>query len=130
VDEPNCIKLPESMDVKTASPIFCAGITAFHAVDNSELKEGDWLAVVGAGGLGQQATQIAKAMNFKVVALDVNDATLEVCKKQGADAVFNSKTNKDYAVELKKLTGGGTRAACVFSNADAVSFTHHPVIVS
>lgn len=120
VDEPNCIHLPASIDVKTAAPIFCAGITAFHAVDNAELKEGDWLAVVGAGGLGQIATQIAKAMGIRVVALDVNDATLEVCKKQGADAVFNSKTNKNYAEELQALTSGGAKAACVFSNADAV----------
>lgn len=121
VDMPNCILLPHAIDVKTAAPIFCAGITAFHAVDNSELKEGDWLAVVGAGGLGQIATQIGKAMGFKVVALDINDATLDVCKQQGADAVFNSRTNKDYVEELKKLTAGGAKAACVFSNADAVS---------
>ncbi|KAK3116450.1 hypothetical protein LTR53_003176 [Teratosphaeriaceae sp. CCFEE 6253] len=120
VDQPNCIKLPDSMDITTASPIFCAGITAFHAVDNCELKAGDWLAVVGAGGLGQQATQIAKAMGFRVVALDVNDATLEVCRKQGADAVFNSRSNGGYVEELKELTGGGVRAACVFSNADQV----------
>lgn len=49
VDAPNCVHLPESMPVDRAAPIFCAGITAFHAVDSSELKEGDWLAVVGAG---------------------------------------------------------------------------------
>jgi len=52
-DFQNCILLPDNIDVRTAAPIFCAGITAFHAVDSSELKEGDWLAVVGAGGLGQ-----------------------------------------------------------------------------
>jgi len=118
VDYHNAILLPESIDVKTAAPIFCAGITAFHAVDNSELREGDWLAVVGAGGLGQIATQIGKAMGYKVVALDINDATLDVCRHQGADAVFNSRTDKDYVEELKKLTNGGAKAACVFSNAD------------
>ena len=69
---------------------------------------------------GQIATQIAKARGCKVVAIDINDATLEVCKKQGADAVFNSKTNKDFADELKKLANGGAKAACVFSNAQAV----------
>lgn len=120
MDEPNVIQLPESMPVDRAAPIFCAGITAFHAVDNSELKEGDWLAVVGAGGLGQIATQIGKARGCKVVAVDINDATLDVCKQQGADAVFNSKNNKDFAEELKKVTNGGAKAACVFSNAQAV----------
>ena len=120
VDFQNCIKLPDNMDEKSAAPIFCAGITAFHAVDNSELKEGDWLAVVGAGGLGQIACQIAKAMGVKVVALDINDATLQVVQEQGADATFNSRTNKSYVKELRTLTNGGVKAACVFSNADAV----------
>ncbi|KAK3679196.1 hypothetical protein LTR78_000757 [Recurvomyces mirabilis] len=128
VEEPNCIKLPENMDVKTASPVFCAGITAFHAVDSSELNEGDWLAVVGAGGLGQLATQIGKAAGYKVVALDINDATLEVAKKLGADAVFNSRSNKEYVEELKKLTNGGAKAACVFSNADAAYAGIPPIL--
>lgn len=79
--------------------------------------------MVGAGGLGQIATQIAKARGIKVIAIDVNNATLEVCKEQGADAIFNSKVNKDYVEELKKLTNGGCKAACVFSNAQAVSQT-------
>ena len=87
------------------------------------MNEGDWLAVVGAGGLGQIATQIAKAKGVKVAAIDINDATLEVCKKQGADAVFNSRTNASYVVELKELSQGGVKAACVFSNAQAVSKT-------
>ncbi|KAK3703727.1 hypothetical protein LTR37_014305 [Vermiconidia calcicola] len=118
VDEPNCIHLPAAIDVGTA-------------VDSSELKEGDWLAVVGAGGLERIATQIAKARGCKVVAIDINDDTLEVCKGQGADAVFNSRTEKDYVEELKKLTNGGAKAACVFSNAQAViGLPHDPIPVS
>lgn len=78
------------------------------------------MLMVSAGGLGQVATQIAKAKGCKVAAIDINDATLEVCKQQGADIVFNSKNNKDFAEELKKATNGGAKAACVFSNAQAV----------
>ena len=52
VDQPNCVHLPESIDINTAAPMFCAGITAFHAVDSAEVDKGDWLAVIGAGGLG------------------------------------------------------------------------------
>lgn len=92
---------------------------AFHAVDSCDLKPGEWLAVIGAGGLGQLATQYATAMGLKVVAIDINDGALEVCKKQGADATFNSVTNKNYVEELKTLTGGGAHAAAVFSDADA-----------
>ncbi|KXT07910.1 hypothetical protein AC579_4520 [Pseudocercospora musae] len=128
VDQKNCVKLPESIEVSSASPIFCAGIAAFHAVDSSELKGGDWLAVVGAGGLGQIATQIVKAMGIKVAAIDINDATLAVCKEKGADATFNSKTNPDHAEELKGLTNGGVKAACVFSNAQAAYAGAFPIV--
>ena len=88
-------------------------------MDNSELKPGDWLGVVGCGGLGQLATQYAKAMGCKVVGVDISDEILATCKAQGADAVFNSRSNKNYVKELLELTGGGVKAAAVFSNADA-----------
>lgn len=124
----NLAPLPASTDLKTAAPIFCAGITAFHAVDSCELKEGQWLAVVGCGGLGQLACQYGKAMGYKVLGIDINDQTLEVFKKQGADAIFNSRSNKDYVAELKKLTSGGVHAAAVFSDADA-AYAGAPAIV-
>jgi D-arabinose 1-dehydrogenase-like Zn-dependent alcohol dehydrogenase len=121
---------------KTA-PLFCAGITAFHSVDSCELKAGDWLAVIGCGGLGQYAIQYAKAvslskilryegranktqMGIKTVGLDINDSQLDVAKKIGADAVLNSMKNKDYLEEIKKLTGGkGCHAAAVYSASNA-----------
>lgn len=115
----NLVKLPSTVDLKSAAPIFCAGITAFHSVDSCELSKGQWLAVIGCGGLGQLACQYAKAMGYKVIGIDINDATLEVFRGQGADTVFNSMTNKSYVDELKKLTNGGAHATAVFSDADA-----------
>lgn len=108
--------------------IFTNVIKAFHAVDSCDLKPGQWFAAIGAGGLGQIATQYAKAMGFKVVAIDINDSTLEVCKAQGADAVFNSKTDPDYVQKIKDLTKGGVHAAAVFSNAQ-IAYTNAPNIL-
>ncbi|RDW77737.1 hypothetical protein BP6252_05790 [Coleophoma cylindrospora] len=119
VDYHNAIILPENFDVKTAAVVFCAGITVFHSLDSSELKPGDWVGVVGCGGLGQMATQYAKAMGCKVVGIDINDAILAEAKAQGADYVFNSMTNKNYVEELLEVTGGGVQSAAVYSNADA-----------
>lgn len=128
VDYQNAIILPPSLDPKTASPIFCAGITAFHSVDSSELKEGDWFGVVGCGGLGQLATQYAKAMGAKVVGIDINDDILASCTSQGADAVFNSRTNPNWAEEVKALTKGGAKAVAVYSNAQ-VAYATAPSII-
>ncbi|KAM3421426.1 hypothetical protein BST61_g1820 [Cercospora zeina] len=119
VDAQNCARLPDAIDVKTAAPYFCAGLTAFHAVDSCELTEGQWLAVVGAGGVGQFAIQIGKAMKLKVIAVDINDETLDLCKELGADAVYNSRSNEGFAAEIKQLTQGGVHAVCVISNATA-----------
>jgi len=58
-------------------------------------------------------------MGAKVIGIDVKDESLEICKKFGADAVFNSITNKDYLDEIKNLTDGGCHAAAVFSAAKA-----------
>jgi D-arabinose 1-dehydrogenase-like Zn-dependent alcohol dehydrogenase len=88
-------------------------------VDQCELKPGDWFAVVGCGGLGQLASQYAKAMGANVVGIDINDATLEVFKKQGADLTFNSRSNPEYLTELKTATDGGAHAVAVFSDANA-----------
>lgn len=92
-------------------------VLAFHAVDSCELKPGQYLGVIGAGGLGQLAVQYGKAMGANVVAIDVNEKTLENAKTQGADATFNSRSNSGYVEDLKKLTNGGVHAAAVFSNA-------------
>ncbi|KAL2350604.1 alcohol dehydrogenase [Cryomyces antarcticus] len=94
-------------------------IQAFHAVNSWDLKSGNWLGVIRCGGLGQLATQYGKAMGLRVIGIDINDNTLEVCKQQGAEAVFNSRSDKNYIEDLQKLTGGGCHAVAVFSNADA-----------
>ncbi|KAI9877857.1 MAG: hypothetical protein M1830_002631 [Pleopsidium flavum] len=119
VDYQNAIILPQNMDMKTSAPVFCAGITAYHAVNECDLKPGQWLAVIGCGGLGLLAIQYAKAMGFRVVGLDINDNILAAAKEAGAEFTFNSMTNKEYAKELKEATGGGVHAAAVFSGSKA-----------
>jgi propanol-preferring alcohol dehydrogenase len=129
VDYRNAAILDEKVwDLTRAAPVFCAGITAFHSVDSCELKPGQWLGIVGCGGLGQIATQYAKAMGLKVVGIDIADANLEETRKLGADAVFNSKTNPNYTEEVKKLTGGGCHAVAAYTNAN-VAFPGIPPLI-
>jgi alcohol dehydrogenase, propanol-preferring len=129
VDYHNTVRLDEKdWDLTRAAPVFCAGITTFNSIDSCNLRAGDWLGVIGCGGLGQIATQYAKAMGLKVLGIDVADANLDETKKQGADAVFNSKTNENYADEIKKLTGGGVHAAAIYTNVVA-AFEHAPRVI-
>ncbi|KJR83706.1 alcohol dehydrogenase, propanol-preferring [Sporothrix schenckii 1099-18] len=117
----NCAKIPPQLDMARAAPLFCAGVTAFHAVTGCALAPGEWLAVVGCGGLGQYATQFAKAMGYKVVGVDIQDDVLAAVTALGADAVINTRTttaaNVDEAIHA--LTAKGVHAAAVFSAATA-----------
>ncbi|KAI6777851.1 Alcohol dehydrogenase-like protein [Emericellopsis cladophorae] len=119
VDYRNAVIVPPELDMDRSAPLFCAGVTAYHAVDSCELKPGEWLAVVGCGGLGQYATQYAKAMGLKVVGVDISDDVLQAVTALGADAVVNSRTNAQAADEVKRITGKGAHAAAVFSGANA-----------
>ena len=42
--------LPDDIDPSVMGPVLCAGLTAYKAVLKSNIKAGDWLVVVGAGG--------------------------------------------------------------------------------
>lgn len=67
-------------------------------------------------------------MGIKTIGLDINDTQLEMAKKVGADAVFNSMKNKDYIDEIKKLTGKGCHAAAVYSASNA-AYTGAPDVL-
>lgn len=68
-------------------------------------------------------------MGYKVIGLDISDEVLAICKAQGADHVFNSRTNKDYVEEVKKLTGGrGVDTVAVFSAAGAAYRSAPPLV--
>ncbi|KIW98245.1 uncharacterized protein Z519_01829 [Cladophialophora bantiana CBS 173.52] len=119
IDYRNAVHLPKSMLLDTASAFFCAGFTAFHGIDGCECQPGDWLAVVGCGGLGLFGIKYAKAMGFKVISIDVNDQALQVAKDAGADLVVNTSAQSDWQATIKRATNGGVRAAAVFSAVQA-----------
>lgn len=55
-------------------------------------------------------------MEYKTIGLDISDTQLDMAKKLGADAVFNTMTNRNYVAEVKELTSGkGCHAAAVYS---------------
>ncbi|MCS4536788.1 zinc-dependent alcohol dehydrogenase [Mycoplasma sp. CSL7475-4] len=98
--------VPKDLDLITGAPVVCAGVTTYKAVKQAKLKPGDFVAVIGVGGLGQLAIQYAKAMGYRPIGVDLNDEKCELALKSGAEFAFNSK--KVNAVEeIIKVTEGG-----------------------
>ncbi|MDH3494288.1 MAG: zinc-dependent alcohol dehydrogenase family protein [Acidobacteriota bacterium] len=103
----NLVRLPDSLDFVTASSLGCRFITSFRAVvDQGRVKEGDWIAVFGCGGVGLSAIMIAKAFGAKVIAIDLEDEKLELARTIGADEHVNAGDGN--AVEaIKDHSAGG-----------------------
>ncbi|KAJ5360454.1 hypothetical protein N7517_009645 [Penicillium concentricum] len=118
-DYRNSMVLPAGMDLTTTAPLFCAGITAYHSVKKCGLQEGDWIAIIGCGGLGHLAIQYAKALKLRVIGIDISDSQLESAKSLGADLTFNSSSTPGYEKELLTHTSGGAHAAVVLSASNA-----------
>ncbi|MGC2572310.1 MAG: hypothetical protein WA364_12430 [Candidatus Nitrosopolaris sp.] len=53
------LKIGDDMVTDTSAPLSCVGLTAYGAVKNSGLKPDDNVVVVGTGGLGLMALQLA-----------------------------------------------------------------------
>ena len=77
------IKLPETVDPKHAA-LFGMSSVAMHTCRNADLRMGERVLVVGAGVIGQVATQIAAAMGARATLCDVDDRRLELAAKIGA----------------------------------------------
>ena len=68
-----------------AASLGCRFMTAFAAVtEHGRVGAGDWVAVHGCGGVGLSALMIATALGAAVVAVDVDDAKLELARALGA----------------------------------------------
>ncbi|UVK38515.1 alcohol dehydrogenase AdhP [Mesorhizobium sp. AR10] len=105
-------RLPAGVDFAQMAPILCAGVTTYKGLKETEARPGEWVAISGIGGLGHVAVQYAKAMGFKVVALDVTPDKLALARATGADVAIDARSPNAVA-DVLKATGGGAHGILV-----------------
>ena len=83
----------------------CAGLTVYNALEKLDpLRDHEWLAIIGCGGLGLNAISIATAMGFKnIIALDIDPQKLETAKTMGANKTFNN-SQSNGSDKLRQIT--------------------------
>ena len=112
------VKIGDDMDTDTSAPLSCAGLTAYGAVKNANLKPDDNVVIVGTGGLGLMAIQLAKAVTgARIIAMDIDDKKLELAKKEGADIIVNSKKEDPTKATMELTDKLGADAVIDFVNA-------------
>lgn len=87
-EAPGCVRIPEGLDWISAAPMFCAGFTVMSGYRNARARPGDRVAVLGTGGLGHLALQIAKAMGHEVIAVTNAADKADSLRRLGADEVL------------------------------------------
>jgi alcohol dehydrogenase, propanol-preferring len=99
----------ERINSAPAATLACAGLTALSSIRKCALRSNDFLFVIGAGGVGTAAVQIAKhATGARVAVADVEDSKLELAAKLGADHVFNTgkADGKEVVSRVKAVNDG------------------------
>ena len=101
------VKIPPGLSMEQAAAAMLQGMTAHYLVYSTyPLKAGDTALVhAGAGGVGLLLTQMATRIGARVITTVSTKAKAELSREAGASDVI-LYTEKDFEVEVKRLTGG------------------------
>ncbi|MGX7872306.1 zinc-dependent alcohol dehydrogenase family protein [Mesorhizobium sp. ORM6] len=107
LDEQWAVRLPEHLSWHEAATLSCAGLTAWSALTTWELpKPGQWVLVIGSGGVALFALQFAKLMGCRVAAVTSRAEKAGRFRALGADLVITAAEAPQWGMRLREQTGG------------------------
>lgn len=118
ISEDFACRIPEEIPFETAAPLLCAGITTYSPLKRFGAGPGRKVAVVGMGGLGHMAVQIAAAMGAEVSVISHGRSKEADAKRFGATHFY--ATSEEGALEA--LRGTFDLIVCTVS-ADNLDYT-------
>ncbi|MGW1678023.1 zinc-binding dehydrogenase [Saccharopolyspora sp. NPDC002376] len=100
-------KVPDGVELADVSSVGCSTMTAYGALRHvADLRVGDTVAVVAAGGVGSALIQLASVFGASmIIAVDISDEKLASARELGATHVVNS-AEVDAPAAIRELTGG------------------------
>jgi uncharacterized zinc-type alcohol dehydrogenase-like protein len=91
------VRAQAGMDLATAGPLFCGGITVFNPLVQFDVKPTAKVGVVGIGGLGHMALQFLRAWGCEVTAFTSTPGKREEALAMGAHHTVNSRDAGEVA---------------------------------
>lgn len=88
------VRLPQTIPFEQGAIMGCAVPTAYHALRRGRVQPQDTVVIIGVGGLGMHAVQLAKKAfrAGQIVAVDRFDWKLKIAKNFGATDTVNAAT--------------------------------------
>jgi uncharacterized zinc-type alcohol dehydrogenase-like protein len=82
------LRVPEAIPFEAAAPLLCAGVTTYSPLRHWKAGPHSRVAVVGLGGLGHMAVQLAHALGAEVTVLSQTLSKRDDGLRLGADAYY------------------------------------------
>ncbi len=118
----NAVPLPAEISFEHGAALMCSSATSLHALYRGRFAPGETVAVIGIGGLGISAVQLAKALGaLEVFAVDFDETKLLAAARHGAIPIHAARPLKggvaavgsadvsgasDAVAALRAATGG------------------------
>jgi len=121
VPHPRYLIDAEGIDPALAATYACSGLTAYSALRKAPVdRDRDWLLILGAGGVGFNGVQIARALGQRnIVVADIDPAKREAVLEAGASLAVDP-SDPDAPARLQALEGG-VAAAIDFVGASSTA---------
>ncbi len=115
----NACRLPDGVSWEAGAIIPGAMAGPYRALKHlAGVQPGEWVAVIGAGGLGLHAVQFVRALGGRAIAIDVEDVRLALAASLGAEVtVHSAKTQAEAAVRAAAPGGPAVVAQAVGGKA-------------
>jgi D-arabinose 1-dehydrogenase-like Zn-dependent alcohol dehydrogenase len=103
------VRVPDSVSLAAAAVATDCVATPYHALTcRAGLRPGERVAVLGTGGVGGQAAQLARVLGAaQVVAVDLAAIALDRARRMGATDTLQVVPGEDPAPRIREVTGGG-----------------------
>jgi len=125
----NAIPIPDHVSFEEAAIMMCSTATAYHALRLSSLRRGESLLILGFGGLGISALQLAKQMGASAIhVVDRVAEKLRLAEKLGAraldrfDVALDFVGNAELCLEALRALKPGGRLMLVAINLREMRF--------
>jgi NADPH:quinone reductase-like Zn-dependent oxidoreductase len=101
----NCFSIPSGISFEEAAVFPLVHVTSWRMlITQAEVRPGEWLLIIGGGGIGTAALQVAASLGTHIILASSDDEKLAKAKLLGAEHGINYR-NADFVTEVRRRTG-------------------------